>query len=74
MSDSPIKKSSSNVERKKDQIYIGHISRRMRERDLEKEFERFGKISNILLKAGFGFIVRLMLYRPSLIQRAQMML
>ncbi|KAM7282702.1 serine/arginine-rich splicing factor 6 isoform X1 [Ixodes scapularis] len=37
-------------------VYIGHLSYRVRERDLEKFFRGFGKIREVLLKNGFGFV------------------
>jgi splicing factor, arginine/serine-rich 4/5/6 len=40
------------------QIYIGHLSHRIQERDLEKEFKPFGEIKDVAVKRGFGFIVR----------------
>jgi RNA recognition motif-containing protein len=44
-------------ENKKQQIYVGKLPRGMRQESLEKEFDRFGKISDILLKTGYAFIV-----------------
>jgi RNA recognition motif-containing protein len=49
MSDSP--------EKKKDQIYIGKLSRRIRESDLKEEFKKFGTIVDCQLKNGYAFIV-----------------
>lgn len=46
-------------ENKKQQIYVGKLPRRMRQEELEKEFDRFGKISDILMKTGYAFIVKL---------------
>uniref|UniRef100_A0A023FEX1 Putative alternative splicing factor srp55/b52/srp75 rrm superfamily n=1 Tax=Amblyomma cajennense TaxID=34607 RepID=A0A023FEX1_AMBCJ len=37
-------------------VYVGHLSYRVRERDLEKFFRGFGKIREVLLKNGFGFV------------------
>lgn len=56
-SKSPEKAPESTSERKKDQIYIGHLSYHIRESDLKREFEQFGTIKTILLKNGFAFIV-----------------
>lgn len=38
-------------------IYIGHLPYGVRERDVEKFFKGFGRIKEILLKNGYGFIV-----------------
>lgn len=38
-------------------VYVGHLSYRVRERDLERFFRGFGKIREVLLKNGFGFVV-----------------
>ena len=42
---------------KNPQIYIGGISRRTRESDLEKMFEKYGKIRNFSFKSRYAFIV-----------------
>lgn len=39
-------------------IYVGRLSYRLRERDLDDEFGRFGDIAHIALKNGYAFIVR----------------
>ncbi len=39
------------------QIYVGGISRRIREDDLEKAFAKYGKIRDISLKGKYAFIV-----------------
>ncbi len=54
---SPERKEESVVEKKKDQIYVGHLTRHVRESDLRKEFDKFGKITDVLMKNGFAFIV-----------------
>lgn len=38
-------------------IYIGHLPYGVRERDIERFFKGFGRIREILLKNGYGFIV-----------------
>ena len=43
---------------KNPQIYIGGLSRRTRESDLEKYFDRYGKIRNLSYKSRYAFIVR----------------
>lgn len=37
-------------------LYVGRLSHRTRERDLDRLFAPFGKIREILLKAGFAFV------------------
>lgn len=37
-------------------VYIGNLSSRVTERDLEHFFRRFGKIRDVMLKNGFGFV------------------
>lgn len=37
-------------------LYIGHISSRIREKDLEYEFGRYGRIRDLSLKQGFAFL------------------
>uniref|UniRef100_A0A2L2Y374 RRM domain-containing protein n=1 Tax=Parasteatoda tepidariorum TaxID=114398 RepID=A0A2L2Y374_PARTP len=37
-------------------IYIGRLSYEVRERDLERFFKGYGKIREILIKNGFGFV------------------
>lgn len=58
MSKSPERK-TQEPERRKDQVYIGQLSPHIREKDLRKEFEQFGKIKELMLKKGFAFIVLL---------------
>ena len=48
---------SSPPEKKRQQIYIGKLPRKVREEDLRKEFERYGKIEEFLPKLGYAFIV-----------------
>ena len=38
-------------------VYIGHLSSRTRERDIEDAFGKFGKIMRCDLKYGYAFIV-----------------
>jgi len=38
------------------QIFIAKLSSDVRERDLEDEFKRYGRIRNIELKRGYAFI------------------
>jgi len=37
-------------------VYVGNIDSDIRERDLEKFFKGFGKIGDISVKNGYGFI------------------
>ena len=46
-------------EGKTGRVYIGRIPRTTRQRDLERFFHGFGKICEVAVKPGFGFIVRL---------------
>lgn len=39
-------------------VFIGHLSPHARERDVEKFFKGYGRIREINLKNGFGFVVR----------------
>jgi arginine/serine-rich splicing factor 7 len=47
--------SSRNTERTA-RLYIGRLSSRTRERDLEDAFYKFGRIRDVSIKAGFGFV------------------
>lgn len=38
-------------------VYVGRVPYRAEERDLEDFFRGFGKIREIVLKNGFGFVV-----------------
>lgn len=38
-------------------VYIGRLPYRCHERDIEKFFKHYGRIREILLKNGYGFIV-----------------
>lgn len=38
-------------------VFIGHLSPHARERDVEKFFKGYGRIREIKLKNGFGFVV-----------------
>jgi len=56
---------------KNPQIYIGGLSRRTRTEDLEKAFNKYGKIRDVSIKGKYAFIVRLVsviiLYRNMMI-------
>ena len=38
-------------------VYVGRISYQVREKDVERFFRGFGRIKDINLKNGFGFVV-----------------
>lgn len=38
-------------------VYVGRLSYDCRERDLERFFKGYGRIREILIKNGFGFVV-----------------
>jgi len=37
-------------------VYIGNLPKDCRERDLEKEFKHFGRVRDVLVKTGYGFV------------------
>jgi len=37
-------------------IYVGNLPKDCRERDLEKEFKNFGRLRDVLVKTGYGFV------------------
>lgn len=37
-------------------LYVGHISYKARERDIESFFKGYGRIREILLKHGYAFV------------------
>jgi RNA recognition motif-containing protein len=43
-------------------VYLGRLANSARERDIEKFFKGYGKIREIILKEGYGFIVRYHLF------------
>ena len=38
-------------------VYIGRLSYQVRERDIERFFKGYGRIRELLLKNGYGFVV-----------------
>ena len=38
-------------------VYVGRLSNRARERDVEKFFKGYGRIREVILKNGYGFVV-----------------
>ena len=45
------------MSKKNPQIFVAKLSSRVREKDLEHQFSKYGPIKNILLKTGYAFIV-----------------
>lgn len=37
-------------------VYIGHLSYHARERDIERFFKGYGRIRDVMLKNGYGFV------------------
>lgn len=37
-------------------VYIGHLSYHARERDVERFFKGYGRIRDVMLKNGYGFV------------------
>lgn len=40
-------------------VYIGGLPYRVKERDIERFFRGYGKLREVLIKNGYGFVVRL---------------
>jgi hypothetical protein len=38
-------------------VYIGRLSYHVREKDVERFFKGYGRVTDILLKNGYGFVV-----------------
>lgn len=50
-------------------VYVGGLPFGVRDRDLEKFFKGFGRIRDILIKNGYGFVVSCnLLYYPTSIR------
>lgn len=43
-------------------VFIGRLSNSARERDVERFFKGYGKIMEIVLKTGFGFVVSISIF------------
>lgn len=41
-------------------VFVGGLTYRVRERDLEKFFRKYGRIKEVAMKNGFAFVVSLM--------------
>lgn len=39
-------------------VYIGGLPYRVKERDIERFFRGYGKLREVLIKNGYGFVVR----------------
>lgn len=46
----------------RNRVYVGGLSHRARERDVEQFFKGYGRLREILLKDGFGFVVSLIYF------------
>jgi RNA recognition motif-containing protein len=45
---------------KNPQIYVGGLGRKTRQEDVEKSFEKFGKIREVIFKNRYAFIVTIL--------------
>ena len=43
-------------------LYIGRLSYHVRERDIERFFKNYGRIRELLLKNGYGFVVSIVIW------------
>lgn len=43
-------------------VYVGGLSHRVSERDLERFFRGYGRLRDIIIKNGFGFVVSIFPY------------
>lgn len=43
-------------------VFIGRLSNSARERDVERFFKGYGKIMEVVLKTGFGFVVSVTIF------------
>ena len=43
-------------------LYIGNLSSGARERDIERFFKGYGKIREVVLKNGYGFVASISIY------------
>ncbi len=57
MLDEEIVREDSSKDKRMSRIYIGRLSYNAREKDVERFFRGFGRIKDINLKNGFGFVV-----------------
>ena len=37
-------------------LYLGNLAKDVRERDIERKFDKYGRIRDILVKYGYGFV------------------
>lgn len=49
-------------------VYVGGLPFGVRDRDLEKFFKGFGRIRDILIKNGYGFVVSVIVNKQYLYQ------
>ena len=45
-------------------VYIGRLPYQAREKDVERFFRGYGRINDIMLKNGYGFVVSISIYIP----------
>lgn len=43
-------------------VFVGGLSHRVRERDLERFFQKIGRVKDIAMKNGYAFVVSLHFY------------
>lgn len=48
-------------------VFVGGLTYRVRERDLERFFRKYGRIKEIAMKNGFAFVVCIIIYSDLLI-------
>ena len=39
-----------------DRVFLGNIPHRTRERDIERFFKNYGRLRDIVIKQGYGFV------------------
>ncbi len=39
-------------------LYLGNLAQGTRDRDIEDAFDKFGRIRKLILKNGYGFVVK----------------
>jgi len=52
----------SVVFRMSTRVYVGRLSNSAREKDVERFFKGYGKVREIVLKEGYGFVVSFKAY------------
>lgn len=49
-------------------VYIGHLSYHAREKDVERFFKGYGRIRDVMLKNGYGFVVSVFLLKKRIFE------